>query len=102
MSADKYAEVVRIADDLLEKIKQNDTPGSYPNFAQRIEALMRQVALLVPTLAPHAQEVTQASRRYYSAALWRQEPSGHGVLYSAMKKNLEAIRVEAKKLAPTA
>jgi hypothetical protein len=97
MCADRYAEVVRIADDLIGRIAQNDIPCSYPNLAERIAALMRRVVSLEPTMAPHTREVTQAGRRYYSATLWRQEPGGHAVLYSTMKKNLEAIRGKAER-----
>ena len=61
--------------------------------------LMKRVATLARPLAADAHEVSEAARRYYSDKLWRSERGGALVLYSSMKKKLEAIKSRAEKRA---
>lgn len=86
--------------NLLDKFARNDIPGRQDVLAMMLAAaLMKRVATLAPSLAADAYEVSEAARRYYSDKLWRSEPGGALVLYSTMKKKLEAIKSRAEKRA---
>ena len=95
MAAAKYAEVAKISSDLLKELAKNAIPGRQDALARRVAVLMEQVGSLVPSLAADAHEVGEVARRYYSDKLCRSERVGSIVLYSTMKKKLEAIKRRA-------